>query len=121
MKPEAYARAIIQMVKKGETPKGAITLIHDALKVRGRTSLMPQIARAFSRLAAKDTRKNMSILSVARKGDEHTARKDSGAKEAELAIDTSLIGGWRLEAEGILKDASWKRYLLTMYNNATRA
>jgi len=120
MKPETYAHAILHMIQKGQTPKEAVSHVHTALEAKGRTGLMPQIALAFRRLAFKEANKNRSLLTVAREKDEHDARKASGAKDAEIAIDSTLIGGWKLEEKGTLTDASWKTYLLSIYNAATR-
>ena len=48
--------------------------------------------------------------------------KDMGADthEVETKVDTSLIGGWRLEGRENLVDASFKKHLLTVYNRVTK-
>ncbi|MEK7509736.1 MAG: F0F1 ATP synthase subunit delta [Patescibacteria group bacterium] len=120
MKPEIYAHAILHMIKKGETPREAITRMHKALEAKGRVGLMPHIARAFRRLALKDANKSRSLLTVARVKDEQAAREASGARDAELAVDPTLIGGWTFEDKGTLTDASWKSSLLSIYRAATR-
>lgn len=120
MKPETYARAILHMIQKGETPKEAILRVHKALEAKGRTGLMPQIANAFRRLALKDADQHRSLLTVAHAKDEHKARKASGAEGAKLTVDSTLIGGWTFEDKGTLVDASWKTYLLSIYNAATQ-
>lgn len=106
------------MVEKGKTPEAAVARVREALKEKGRGALLPQIARAVKRLAEREIRKHRVVLAVARKHDEHAARKASGGKDAELAIDETLIGGWKLEGKGDLRDMSWKSYLLSMYHNA---
>ncbi len=119
-KPETYAHAILHMIKKGETPKEAIARVHKVLESKGRAGLMPQIANAFRRLALKNANKDRSLLTIAREKDENVARKASGAKDTEIAIDKTLIGGWTFEEKGMLIDASWKTYLLSIYNAATK-
>ena len=42
------------------------------------------------------------------------------AKDVDVALDDSLIGGWRLEGRGNLVDASFKKSLLDMYNRTTQ-
>ena len=116
---KAYAQALWELIQKGEKPKEAVTKIHTALASRGRASLMPAIGRAFERLAQRGAQKNRSVLVVARKGDEAKARKESGATDAELKVDESLIGGWKLFDKGQLIDESWKSALLSIYHNAT--
>lgn len=114
-----YATALWRTIESGIDSKQAVKSLHEALVRRGRMSLMPQIARAFARIAAREAEKNASILVVARKDDEKTARKESGAHGALLAIDESLIGGWRLENKEQLQDASWKTSLLSIYGKVT--
>ena len=117
---KAYAQALWDLIQKGEKPKEAVVKIHTALASRGRANLMPAIGRAFERLAQREALKNRSVLVVARKQDEAKARRESGAKDAELQVDESLIGGWKLFDSGHLTDESWKSALLSIYNAATR-
>ncbi len=116
---KAYAQALFELIQKGEKPKEAVNKIHSALAARGRANLMPAVGRAFERLAQREALKNRSVLVVARKQDEAKARTESGAKEAELTIDISLIGGWQLFDKGQMTDHSWKSALLSIYNQAT--
>ena len=117
---KAYAQALWDLIQKGEKPKEAVTKIRGALASRGRVSLLPAIGRAFERLAQREAQKHTSVLVVARKGDEAAARKASSAREAELHVDATLIGGWQLFDKGELRDESWKSALLSIYNAATR-
>jgi F0F1-type ATP synthase delta subunit len=118
---KTYARALWELLQKGEKPKEAVTKIHAALQQKGRAALMPAVGKAFERLAQREAQKNRSVLVVARKSDESRARRESGAKEAELSVDESIIGGWQLFDRGVLKDESWKSALLSIYNGATRS
>lgn len=117
---QAYAQALWELIQKGEKPKEAVHKIHKALEERGRASLMPAVGRAFERLAQREAQKNRSVLVVARKSDEAKARRESGAHDAELSVDETLIGGWQLFDKGQLIDESWKSALLSMYNRATQ-
>lgn len=121
MKPDAYAQALYRMMQKGIAPKDAVKKVHDALSRRGRSALMRQIAHAFTRLAERESRKNRTVLYVARKEDEHHARKASGADKAELVVDENLIGGWRFEEGEQLIDTSFKKHLLSIYNRAIQS
>lgn len=120
MMEQAYAQALWELLQKGEKPKEAVTKIQKALELKGRAALMPAVGKAFERLAQREAQKNRSVLVVARKSDETKARRESGAKEAELSIDESIIGGWQLFDKGALRDESWKSALVSIYNNATR-
>ncbi len=119
MMEQAYAQALYELIQKGDKPKDAVTKIHSALVRRGRSALMPAVGKAFERLAQREAMKNRSVLLVARKSDEAKARKESGAADAELKIDETLIGGWKLFDKGELIDESWKSALLSIYHNAT--
>lgn len=111
----------MRLIEKGDKPTEAVKKLHALLEKDGRTSLFPSIGRAFERLAAKTHAREKETLIVARKHDEAKARKESGAKDADLVIDEALIGGWRLEAGETLQDASWKNHLLNIYQNTTSA
>lgn len=121
MQTDAYAHALMRLIEEGAKPAEAVKKLHALLEREGRANLLPSIGRAFERLAAKKANRDRAVLTIAREKDEAKARKESGVKDAEIAIDESLIGGWRLEADGMLQDASWKTSLLNIYQNVTRA
>lgn len=126
---DAYAQALWTMVESGKAPHEAVAALKKMLDARGRLALVPKIARAFRRLAAKEANKNTLTLTVARQKDAHAAIKEVEKVLADLKIadadlcelvDESLIGGWRLEGRGILVDKSWKNSLLSIYNRVTQ-
>ena len=129
MNPEPYAQALWQMLEKRAKPKDAVTKLQAMLKRQGREALLPKIARAFARIAARESRKNTVTLSVAHTKDERGARTavkgflkemNVSAKDVAVETDEDLIGGWRLEGRGRLVDASFKKHLLSLYNRATQ-
>lgn len=131
-----YAQALWEMVqeglpagRQGMKPKEAVESLRKVLIARGRQSLLPKIARAFARLAAREEARSRIILSVARQKDTRAAIKEVEKFLAEQKIsdvdvceemDETLVGGWRLEGRGVLVDASWKKSLLSIYNQATQ-
>ena len=117
---KVYAQALWGLIQKGVAPKEAVTKVQAALSQTGRAALMPAVGRAFERLAQREAQKSRSVLVVARKSDEQTARKVTGAHDAELHVDESIIGGWQLFEKGQLKDESWKSALLSIYNRVTQ-
>jgi F0F1-type ATP synthase delta subunit len=125
---KAYAQALWKLVENGMAPGKAVRSIHAQLQSRGRTPLMPRIARAFKRLAERESRKNDMVLSVAREKDERRARSEAKAflagrgitADMNIRIDDSVIGGWRLEGRGLLVDNTYRNRLLTIYKRATR-
>ena len=123
-----YAQALWTMIEKGVEPKKAVHALHDLLVANGRVSLMPRIGHAFDRLARTEMAKSTLVLSVAYEKDAHAAKQsikeilsemNADAKDVEVRVDESLIGGWRLEGREQLHDASFKKMLLEMYNRAT--
>ncbi len=128
-----YAQALWQLVSNGMDAKDAVHAIHDRLTREGRAILMPRVAHAFARIAEREARKTDYTLSVAREEDLAHAKKETkeyiSALTGDLAIeldtlktqvDDTLIGGWRLEGNERLVDASYKRQLLDLYNSVTR-
>jgi len=108
-------------------PKKAVDALHESLVVRGRQALMPRIAGAFSRIAARDQGRNGIVLSIAHESDERKAMREAkevlsemgaSASDVSVNVDDSLIGGWRLEGREMLVDASFKKSLLEMYNRS---
>ena len=122
----AYAQALWKMVAGGKDHKSAVHALKETLQKRGRLILFPRIAKAFARIAARESARGGLVLTVAHKKDEHhslsAARKALGhdAGDIIVAVDDSLIGGWRLEGAGVLIDASHKKYLLNIYQAATK-
>ena len=117
------------MIVGGKQPHAAVTAMKKNLEARGRSALLPKIARAFARLAAKESQKNTLTLTIARQKDAKMALKEVEKVLAEQrvadmdlceTVDEKLIGGWRLEGKGLLVDNSWKSALLSIYNRATQ-
>lgn len=118
---QSYAHALMRLVESGKSPSDAVASIVKALHSRGRDSLLPRVGRAFERLATRHTQKNIARITVAHAEDAGLARKSANISEADVHIDDSLIGGWRILKNEMLTDASYKKHLLQIYNRATRA
>lgn len=125
-----YAEALWKMIEGGEKPKEAVTKLRAYLERRGRANLLPKITHAFARIAGRRGTKKAVVLSVARQKDVSRAEREikdilkelgAGAKDIEVRLDGSLIGGWRLEGRERLVDASFKRDLLEIYSKVTNS
>ena len=124
---KAYAQALWKAIEKGLEPKKAIAALHASLQAHGRESLMPRIAAAFERLAQRNARRGRITLTVAKEDESRAAIKSAKSvldtfgegTEIDVCVDPSLIGGWRVEGKETLVDASYKKYLLDMFNRAT--
>jgi F0F1-type ATP synthase delta subunit len=124
----AYAQALWRIIEAGTAPKVAVKTLHEALAARGRLGLLPRISRAFNLIATRAEAKNTVTLKVVRHADGKQALKeaaelfkDIGIKEGDVRINVeeNLIGGWRLEGQELLHDASYKRQLLDIYENVS--
>jgi F0F1-type ATP synthase delta subunit len=127
---ETYAQALWQMIERGTKPKDAIAKLRANLALQAREALLPKIAKAFVRIAQRFEAQNGLVLTVAREKDERAALReakqllsemDVESKGVTTSVDDSIIGGWRLEGRGLLLDASFKKYLLSLYNRATQS
>ncbi|HVM73730.1 MAG TPA: F0F1 ATP synthase subunit delta [Candidatus Paceibacterota bacterium] len=123
---KAYAQALWMVIKKGMKPSGAIRAMHEKLTREGRAALMPRIAWAFDHIARRDANRTALTLTVADEAHAPRAHKEAShagldLERVENRVDTTLIGGWRLEGQEQLIDASYKRHLLAIYRAATHA
>jgi F0F1-type ATP synthase delta subunit len=115
-----YAQALWVSIEKGRSPKEAVESLSKILKRQGREGLMPRIAKAFKRLAEAN-KANRARIFVAYEKDAKSALKASGSAEADVCVDETLIGGWRLESGTEVVDRSFKKYLVDIYNEALTA
>ena len=117
---QVYAKALWQAVEKGKEPYDAVAAMDSALKLHNRAALWPGILRSFQRLADQEKRRSRVKIWVAREKDVKMAMMEAGVTDADVCIDDTLIGGWRLETNDTLTDATYKKYLSDMFIRATR-
>ena len=115
----AYAQALWNMVSRGGDHAHAVTALAETLKRTGRSNLIRKILPAFERIAARESKRDVTIISVGRKADAGLAMSAAGVTESDVILDPTLIGGYRLERGDVLIDASWKKHLITLYNAVT--
>ena len=114
----AYAQALWKAIENGKDPKEAVAAMVQILKTQGRMELLPRIKRALVRLAAREAATRPRIYVAHEKDAKHALAK-SGVDHADVHVDPTLIGGWRLEAGDSLVDNSFKKSLLSIYSNVT--
>ncbi|NBV77385.1 hypothetical protein EBR66_04440 [bacterium] len=112
----AYARALLQLIQNGMAHADAVRTVAKVLESKGRSALMPKVARAFNRLIQRESGKITNTLFVAKEHHASRAHKESGEHDARVVVDPTLIGGWRLVKSDSLVDVSWKKHLLSIYN-----
>lgn len=125
---KAYAQALWQMVLGGMDAKKAVHALQARLEKDGRASLLNRVGKEFERIAERESRKTGLVLTVAREEDVKTAAKEAKAfiesfgdtsHDLKTEVDDTLIGGWRLEGNEQLVDASYKQQLLHLYQRVT--
>ena len=115
----AYAQALWNIVAGGGDHKKSVASLVEALKRTGRMQLVGKILLAFERIATREGARNDVRISVGRKSDVDAALKAAQVTEADVVIDPSLIGGYRIEKVDTLIDASWKKHLTELYRRVT--
>ncbi len=127
---ESYAQALWKVIQAGTPAHKAVQGLTETLRAHGRISLSPRIAKAFARIAERESAHIGAVLTVAREKDQHHAHTkvvkmlaDMGVevKDLKTEVDDTLIGGWRLEGRGTLIDASYKKHLLDIFSSVTGA
>lgn len=124
--PEVYAHVLVRMVDKGDAPHTAVQKLQENLAEHGRSALLPKIAHAFERLMQKRRQKTDVRLFVAHHDDARHAKGEAehalGSTHEHMHVhtDTSLVGGWRVEAGERLVDMTYKKQLLSIFNRATQ-
>ncbi|HUO55967.1 MAG TPA: F0F1 ATP synthase subunit delta [Candidatus Paceibacterota bacterium] len=123
----AYAQALWRVIEAGGEANASVKKMHDSLARSARLDLWPKIAHAFKRLAEVKRRQSLMTITIADKAHDHSMRNAAFNELVELGIDAgnietrvdpTIVGGWRLEGRGHLIDASYKKYLLDMYNRS---
>ncbi len=116
----AYAHALYAAIAGGIEPTKAIEALAARLAREGRSALLPRIAKAFARVAERESRKHRVSLAVAREHDTQAALAAAAAYAEvgthDVRVDPTLVGGWRLETGDTLVDASYKKHLLDIFN-----
>lgn len=124
----AYVTAFTESILAGTPVEAALVNLRAVLQKRGHERLWSQIIKLSARqLEAKLARVTPQLM---------VARADSvseaAIKEALLAlgaaadtphqtrVDETLIGGFVLRVRGQLLDKSYKRALITLYENITK-
>jgi F0F1-type ATP synthase delta subunit len=125
MSPHVYATAIVDLMEGGMPAEKAMKHLDAALLRRGHTKLKKRILRAAERILARRSAFAAPVAYVA--NDAATKKEGHAIKEAlsslglsgehHTLVDETLIGGFRVIAEGREIDRSYKRQLLTLYRS----
>jgi F0F1-type ATP synthase delta subunit len=90
------------------------------LRARGYTPLLPRILSEYERLVAHSGKKPVRVTMAKKHPYKELLTKHDIHDDAELTLDETLIGGYRIETDTTLIDASHKNALLKIYHSITK-
>lgn len=121
MQASHYAQALLGLLESGHDPAKVLARLDEVLARKGHAKLRPAILQQVSTRLAR--RGAASRIFVAAEGDAkeyakevQTLLKERGIDEApDVHIDTTLIGGFKLETTDVRIDKTYKRALIDLY------
>ncbi len=122
MKAERLAQALHRMTDghSSADQRRAVDSFIAFIHARGYRALLPRIMTEYQALM-KRTGDRITTVSLARKRDHAEILAKHGIdQDARVVIDESLIGGYRIETDTTLIDASHKNALLKLYQSITK-
>ena len=117
-----YAHALYELAKDASTSeqkKYGENLI-SLLKKKGHYRLLPQIESEYQTVLAQQETEQESVLQVVAEGDVVVAKQELLKENIQLdratvVVDDTLIGGYVYSDSNIVRDASYKRALISLY------
>lgn len=131
MTTNAYAQALHRLFR--ESPSATLGKdFVEYLKSKGKLALLPGIVRSLENIEKQELRAKTCEVTVARVEDVHSALsyaktfidemgQDSAAWTFTQAVDSELIGGYRIRTAERELDMSDKRGLYRLYETLRRA
>ncbi|HCC05208.1 TPA: hypothetical protein DEP58_02780 [Patescibacteria group bacterium] len=128
MKAKQYAEALFLATRaKSDAELDRIaTQFQTLLTKRGHLALLPAVVRELDKLFAQRNNAAEIVIRVANLGDAETQNDKIEADirtlnatplPKRILVDTTLIGGYEVRAQGHRIDRTYKRSLLTLYTN----
>jgi F0F1-type ATP synthase delta subunit len=91
------------------------------LEKRRIAKILPQVLHEYEQLRTHENEHQM-LVTVASKHADVLAllKRHHLSKDAQVAIDSSIVGGYRIESDTELIDATYKTALLNLYHRITK-
>lgn len=129
MLKHSYVTALVDLLLSGVDFDTALKNTKDLLDSKGHGRLWPAILQGVVTELEKRVCRNMPQIKVSSKKDQesekiNTSLKDLGVdreKTHEIDHDSFLIGGYILHSNDNIIDASYKKVLLDLYHDVTKA
>ena len=115
-----YAKALFEILKdaSGSELDQKFSAFVEYLKKTGKAKLLPKVLHELERILQKEV-KNAPKVYFAKDTDESKAKEIAqklSINSPELVKDEKLIGGVKIKSGTKLYDASYKKYLLDLYD-----
>lgn len=122
MKAERLAQALKSMTDglKASDRSRVFESFMRYIRARGYAPLLPRILKEFERIDTESEHKPIRVTMAKKHPYKELLAKHGIDGEAELTIDETLIGGYRIETDTTLIDASHKNALLKLYHTITK-
>ncbi len=113
-----YAKALFELLQSSENKDELLSKFFDYLKQKGKIKLLPKIVLELERLIEKKEKASSKIIVASEKFKEQAekAAQMLGVDSSDIRIDDRLIGGYQIKSKDFIWDASFKAYLLQLYN-----
>lgn len=124
-----YIKAVVGLLREGVGIDVVLTNLASTLKRKGHEKLHVPILQGVSKEFARTELSNTPRVTVAKQSDVallqqaiEQALQKLGAKsnDMQVAIDTTLIGGFTASHKGTVINASYKDKLVSLYRNITK-
>lgn len=123
---EDYQTAVLELLTTGPEPEAVIAGLRATLQKRGHQALLPSILAGVVR-TLEASPQSEATLTIARESDrEKYAQKLQATLDSlevteapHTRIDSTIIGGFVLEADHQRVDHSFKHRLVQLYRNIT--
>lgn len=122
MKAERLAQVLKRMTDghKAAERSSAFESFMTYVRARGYAPLLPRILKEYERIDETTDIKTVHVTMAKRHPYKELLTKHGIEGDAELTIDETLIGGYRIETDTTLIDASHKNALLKLYHSITK-
>ncbi len=113
-----YAKALFELLKSSENTDELISRFFDYLKQKGKIKLLPRITFELERLIEKEKKTSAKLIIASEKFKKQAEKTAEmlGLDSYEIKLDESLVGGYQVKSKDFIWDASFKAYLLQLYN-----
>jgi F0F1-type ATP synthase delta subunit len=129
MRTKDYSAGTFALLKEGVSPDEVLVGLKKVLKTNHHMTLYPKILNALRAAFLRDAHRGETRITLAHEADKTRldeaitkAGKELNAHEPfTYRVDTSVIGGYRIESNGKSIDHTYKTQLRALYKSFTES